>query len=309
MRLRVAAALAAVLLTTLADAAFAQAWRGMGRVAGKVVDESGQPVEGVTVKAMLQSAGNAGPESRSNKKGEWAVAGIARGNWALDFAKEGYETKSISVSVSEYQRVPPMEIVLKKAVATVDPNVEIKDQLTKAAALMNAKQYAEARAIYEDLSSKYPQVTQFRPLIARTYYGEGNKAKAIELLREASEADPDNVEVRLLLGNTLMEEGQADEGRKILEAIDEAKVSDPMIYVNVGIGMINQGKHADAVTWFDKAIARFPDQPDAYYYRGVSKLSLGNAAGAKEDLEKYVSIAPADAAELEMAKKIIESIK
>jgi tetratricopeptide (TPR) repeat protein len=293
----------------MAATAGAQDWRGMGRVGGKVVDEDGKPIEGVTVKAMLPSAGNAGPESKSNRKGEWAVGGIARGAWALDFIKEGYETRSISVNVSEFQRIPPMEVVLTKAVPVVDPNEEIKQQLTEAAGLMNAKQYAEARAIYEELTAKYPEVTQFEPLIARTYYGEGNRAKAIEHLRSASDRDPENVEVRMLLGNILVEEGQAEEGRRILESIDESKVSDPTIYLNVGIEMINEGKHADAITWFDKAIARFPNDPDAYYYRGISRLSLGDGAAARADIEKYVSIAPADAPEMEMAKKILEGIK
>jgi tetratricopeptide (TPR) repeat protein len=302
--------LAVAVAAGVPDVSLAQAWRGMGRVAGKVVDEGGRPVEGVTVKAVLPSAGNAGPgEQKTNKKGEWALGGIARGEWALDFSKEGFQTQSISVSISEVSRIPPMTVALKKAAPVVDPNAEIKEQLTKAAQLINTKQYAEARAIYEELSAKYPDVKQFRPLIARTYYGEGNKDKAIAELRAALAADPENVEVRMLLGNTLVEQGRAEEGRTLLESIEASSVTDPAIYVNVGIEMINKGQHAEAVAWFDKAIAQFPDSPDAYYYRGISNVSLGKAAAAKADLEKYVSLAPADAPELATAKKLVESLK
>ena len=304
-----AAGLGLLLALSVADAGYAQGWRGMGRVAGTVVDEDGKPIEGVTVKATLPSADNQGPEETSNRRGEWAIGGIARGNWALDFIKEGYETKSISVSISEYQRIPPIQIVLTKAAPVVDPNEVIKQKLVEAAGLMNARQFADARAIYEDLSAQYPAVTQFEPLIARTYYGEGNRAKAIEHLRSAAARDPDNVEVTLLLGNMLVEEGKVEEGRQFLESVDKSEVGDPVIYLNVGIEMINQGRHADAVTWFDKAIARFPDHPDAYYYRGISKLSLGNPADAKVDLEKFVSLAQPDAPELVTARKILESIK
>jgi Flp pilus assembly protein TadD len=300
--------MAFTLLLFMASAS-AQEWRGMGRIAGKVVDESGKPIDGVSVKAMLPTAGNQGPQVKSNAKGDWAVAGISRGGWALDFIKEGYETKSVSVSLSEGQRIPSMEIVMTKAVAVVDPNAEIKEKLTEASRLMNGKQFAEARTIYEELSARYPDVTQFRPLIARTYYGEGDKARAIEHLRAAADKDPENVEVKLLLGNLLMEVGKADEGRQVLESVDESKVKDPIVYLNVGIGMINEGKHADAVTWFEKAIARFPQQADAYYYRGISKLSLGDRAAAKADLEKFLSLAPADAPEIKMAKQILESLQ
>ncbi len=301
--------LAAVLSAT---GAYAQDWRGMGRAGGKVVDDAtGQPIEGVTVKATLPRSGKRGPaESQSSSKGEWAVGGVASGEWALDFVKDGYETRSISLPISEGGNRRPMEIRLKKKAAPPpDPNVEIKAKLTEAAAKMDAKQFAEARAIYEELAAKHPEVKQFRPLIARTYYGEANKPAAIEQLRKAAAEDPENIEVRLLLGTTLMEDGKADEARQILASVDESKVTDPAVFLNIGIGLINDRKQAEAVTWFNKAIARFPQHPDAYYYRGISYLSLGKTAEAKADLEKYVSIAPADAPELATAKKILETIK
>ena len=283
----------------------------MGRVGGKVVDEeTGKPLDGVTVKAMLPTSGNRGPESKSNSKGEWAIGGVANGSWSLDFTKDGYETRSITIQISESGRIPPMEIKLKKKAAPVaDANVVVNAELVKAASLMNDKKYADARAIYTELAAKYPDVKQFRPLIARTYYGEGNKEAAITELRKAMEQDPANVEVKLLLGTTLMEAGKSDEARTLLAAVDEAKISDPVVFVNIGIGLINDRKHADAVPWFDKAIARFPQHPDAYYYRGISHVSLGKTAEAKADLTKYVSIAPPDAPELATAKQILQTIK
>ncbi|MEX2271251.1 MAG: tetratricopeptide repeat protein [Vicinamibacterales bacterium] len=298
-----------LLALVFATGAAAQEWRGMGRVGGKVVDESGQPVAGVTVKAALPRAGNRGPENKSNSRGEWAVGGIAGGEWALDFVKDGYDTRSITVSVTESSRLPPMEVVLKKKAAVAEPNVEIRDKLTQAAGLMNSRQFAQARTIYEELAAKYPEVKQFRPLIARSYYGEGNKDAAIEHLRQALAQDPGNVEVTLLLGNTLMEQGHADEARQMLASIDESKVADPAVFLNAGIALLNDKKTADALPWFDKAITHFAGHPDAYYYRGISYLSLGKTPDAKADLEKFVSMAPADAPELATAKKILETMK
>ena len=299
-------------LVGAAGSASGQEWRGSGRVGGYVLDDgTGQPLEGVVVKATLATSGNRGPDpSKSKKNGEWAVGGVSRGDWAIDFSRDGYETRSISVQISEGGRIPPMEIRLKKKAAEApDPNVEIKTQLMSAAEMMKAKQYAEARKVYEDLAAKHPQVKQFRPLIARTYYAEGNKTRAIEELRRAASEDPDNAEVRLLLGNTLMEDGKQEEARQILSALDDSKVTDPAIFLNAGIALVNERKHAEAVAWFDKAIARFPQHPDGYYYRGIANLSLAKTAEAKADLEKYVSIAPKDAPELATAKKILESIK
>jgi len=298
-------------LLMLVATAHAQDWRGMARAGGKVVDEeSGKPIEGVTIKAMFPQSGNRGPENKSNAKGEWAIGGVASGMWAVDFIKDGYEIRSISVAIAEGGGRRPMEIRLKKKAAPApDANAEVTAKLVEAAAMMGNKQYADARVIYEELAAKHPEVKQFRPLIARTYYGEGNKALAIEHLRKAVEQDPANVEVQLLLGNTLMETGKAEEARQVLAAVDDSKVTEPTVYLNIGIGLINDNKQAEAVSWFDKAVARFPEHPDAYYYRGISHLSLGKTGEAKADLEKYVSIAPPDAPELATAKTILETIK
>ena len=308
MTCRILSALTLVL--SLTSAAAAQEWRGVGRVGGRVVDEAdGKPIAGVTVKAMLPRSDNRGPETKSNARGEWAVGGIAGGDWALDFSKDGYETKSISVTVMESSRLPPMKIELRKAVKTTAPTEEIRLKLTEAAALMNNKQFAQARAIYEELTAKYPEVKQFRPLIARSYYGEGDKKAAIVHLRQALTQDPGNIEVMLLLANTLMEDKQPEEARKVLASIDESKITDPIVLINAGIALLNDKKTEEALPWFDKAVTRFPAYPDGYYYRGISHLSLGKTAEAKADLEKYVSIAPADAPEVATAKKILETLK
>lgn len=297
------------LAMTMASAADAQVWRGMGRIAGKTVDEAGKPIAGVTVKAGLASANGDGPTATSNAKGEWVIGGIGTGEWVITFTKEGYETARVPLRFSESMRLPPREIVLTKVVVVVDPNEEIRARLVEAAELMNTRRYAEARAVYEALAAKYPDVPQFPPLIARAYYGEGNRAKAIEHLRVAVDKAPDNVEVKLLLGNILMEDGKAEEARQVLATVDETKITSPTAYLNVGIAMINDGRHADAIVWLDKAIARFPNEPEAYYYRGISRLSLGRTPEAKADLEKFVTIAKPDAAELPLAKKILDSLK
>jgi tetratricopeptide (TPR) repeat protein len=297
-----------VVVAVLAGAVLSGQTRGIGRVAGKVTDDSGKPIEGVVVRGTL-AAGGKPMTTKTNNKGDWALGGIAPGTWNLDFEKEGWEPRSVSVPVAEMTSIPPMKVELKPAAAKIDPNVELKAELEKAAALLEQQKYADARAVYESLLAKYPQVTQLHPMIARTYHGEKNLDKAIEHLRIAAEKNPDNVEARLLLGNTLVEAGKADEGKQVLSTIDPAKITDPTVLLNVGITLMNQGKASDALTYFDQAVTRFPAQADGYYYRGVANLQLQKNAEAKADLEKFVGLAPPDAPELAMAKKILEQLK
>jgi predicted Zn-dependent protease len=302
--------LAVVLMLVVPGLALAQEWRGQGRIAGKIMDEAGVALEGVVIKATLPSSENRGPgPQKSNAKGDWSIGGISGGSWVVEFSKDGYKTRTMTVPVSEVNRLPPGTIVLEKVVVVVDPNDVIRDRLTVAAGLMTAQKYAEARAIYEALSKEYPTVKQFKPLMARAFHGEGNTTRAIELLKEVVADEPELVEVKVLLGTLQIGAGQMAEGQATLDSIDAARVTDPTVFVNIGISLMNDKKPADAITWLTKGVTTFPKDASAYYYRGIAQLSLGNTAEAKADLEKFVSIAPADASELATAKKILETIK
>jgi tetratricopeptide (TPR) repeat protein len=305
----------ALILLLVASTAAAQAWRGQGHLSGKVTDEKGQPIEGVVVKLSLP--GTTGEvEQKTDKKGEWAVGGIGRGNWNIDFTKKGFETRHISAPVQEMNRMPTIETTMKKA---DDPNEIIAAGIKQGSDLVNQKKYPEARAVYEGLLAKYPQAYQLDQFVARTYYLEGQPAKAIEVLQAAVAKKPDVIELRLLLGSLLLEAGKADEGKQVLAAVDESKITDPALWVNFGITMMNKNQTAEAAAYFEKAIAKFPQAPDAYYYHGITLVQLASAQGqeaqkadrlaqAKADIQNFLQLAPT-APEAETAKKILEQLK
>ena len=110
MRIMKQAFIVVLALILCASVASAQSWRGMGRVSGKVMDEEGKPIEGVTVKLNLPNAG--GTQIKTNKKGEWQIGGLSRGEWQIDFELPPYEPRRITVSVAELSRVPLVEIKL-----------------------------------------------------------------------------------------------------------------------------------------------------------------------------------------------------
>lgn len=105
--------LSAFLFYTIAAASLSAQIRGLGRLDGTVVDESGAPLPGVSVKAPL--VGGGAIEATTDEKGEWAVRGIGRGEWKIEFRKEGYVTVVAKVLLErEIDRVKPIKIVLKK---------------------------------------------------------------------------------------------------------------------------------------------------------------------------------------------------
>jgi predicted Zn-dependent protease len=293
--------------TLVAGTAAAQV-RGDGRLYGKVVDQQGQPLQDVQVKAVM--SGQPQPlQAKTNKKGEWTIIGLGAGQWTLEFSKEGYESQKGPVDVDESGRTAPINVTLAKGAPTVDPNAEIQEQAQKANALMQQEKFADARKIFEDLLIKYPSVYQLHAYIAQAYAGEKNYDKAVEHLRVAVEKEPNNADMKMLLGDLLIEKGDKAEGQQIMMSVDLTQVKNPLPLINVAISQINENKTDDAIALLTKIATQFPNQVETYYYRGRAYIAAKKMAEAKADLEKYVSMAPADAPQMADAKKILEQLK
>jgi predicted Zn-dependent protease len=299
---------ALLLLFTLAATGAAAQVRGEGRVAGKVVDDGGQPLQDVQVKATM--TGQTQPvQTKSNKKGEWAVNGIAGGEWTFEFTKDGFDPQSGKVTVDEAGRTPDITVKMPKHVDRVDPAVELNNKAQEGMTLMQAQKFVEARKIFEDLLVKYPDVHQLNAYIAQTYAGENNVPKAIEYMRTASDKDPGNAEMRLVLADLIMEQGDKPAALAMMKEIDITKIKNPLPFINASISLINENKPDEALEMLNKVAGQFPNQAETYYYRGRAYVAAKKLPEAKADLEKFVSMAAPDARELPDAKKILEQIK
>jgi tetratricopeptide (TPR) repeat protein len=291
-----------------ASVVFAQGTRGTARVAGKVVGADGKPIEGVEVRAQMAGESQI-MTAKTNDKGEWSINGIASGDWTLDFVKEGLETVQRVAKVAEGARVNNLNLTMAPGKPKTDPNAEIQKEAARAEELLKAGQNAEARKVYEALLVKYPEVVQLNNLIARTYAAEGNNAKAIEHARMTLAKDPNSVETKLLLAYLLQATGEKDESTKILNSIDVSTAKDPILFINVAINQINDGKTEEAIALLTKLAAQFPNEANIFYYRGLAYLRQQKMAEAKADFEKFVAANPPNSEkELAEAKKILEQM-
>src|SRR5690606_37111461 len=102
-----------VIVGLLAGSAAALAQiKGIGRLNGKVVDSGGTAIEGVSVRLRQ---GTDVLETKTDGRGEWVLAGVARGSWMLAFEKDGYETKVVRVVVEkELLRTDPIKVTLTR---------------------------------------------------------------------------------------------------------------------------------------------------------------------------------------------------
>lgn len=101
-------------LTTLLPSGVSAQLRGLGRIAGKVTDGGGAPLSGVAIKATLPGM-TGSIDSTSDDSGDWAVGGMAKGEWDVVFEKSGYAPRRAKVILpAEMAKVPPIVVAMQK---------------------------------------------------------------------------------------------------------------------------------------------------------------------------------------------------
>jgi tetratricopeptide (TPR) repeat protein len=306
-KLSVAAAVLA-----LAVPAWAQDWRGgQGRLEGRVLDPDGKPIDGASVK--LELPGRGGTTIKTNKKGQWAILGIAAGQWAIDIEAPGYAVKKITVSLSsESDRVPPVETKLDKAVAA-GPPPEIMDALKNADAAFEAGRFEEARVQYEKaladpkIAAQPQAVKALHMRIARSLSQEGNIDKELEHLQAILDADPGDTNAINIMAQESIKAGKVEKGMELLNKLDSSAIKDPAIFYNVGVMLLNQQKPENAVEYFTKTVAVDPTYVDGYLQRALTYLQLNKMTESKADFKKVLEL-QTDGPQAETAKKALEQL-
>ena len=310
---------ASALSLTVAALAAGQGWhQGKGRLEGTVTSVKGEPITGATVALRLEGQG---PDLKTDKKGHWAILGINGGEWELDVSAPGYQSRKITVKVSEVTRIPAMAIQLEPEVQQQPVQQEVPitvggkaisteaaEALEKGDAASKARNYAEAQANYLKALPELPDNVSLLRNLALAYYFDNKPDEALKYARQTVDKDPENQSALLMICELELQKGNLDAGQQALSKVSEEKITSPAPYLNLGILFYNKKRPAEAEENFSKAIAKKSDLAEAFFYRGLARYQLKRTAEAKADLEKFIELDPSGK-DAETAKEILKSMK
>jgi tetratricopeptide (TPR) repeat protein len=274
-------------------------WKGKADVSGKILDEAGKGVEAkiTLVHAELKS----GFFVMTKKNGEFQAKDMKAGEWKVMIEAPKYVTVVQTVQVTEAKNAPI------EARLAIDKTPEL---IAKGEELFKAGQFAQARAEYQKVLEAHPEAAgDVNRAIAFTYGRERNHAEALKYLDLAIAAKPTDTMLLQLAAASAMETNDFTRAMGYAGKIDDTLLTESSPLVNLGVNLLNKRQAAHATTIFDRAIARFPAEPESYYYRALSALQTQNTANAKADLEKFIALARPDAPELVQAKELLSKIK
>lgn len=296
----------ALLIILAAGLALAQSYRGQGRLRGKVADEAGQPLAGVTVK-VFSVKGQDGFEVKSNAQGEWTANYIRGGGYNLDFLKTGYEPRSISVTITESSNNPPVEVKLKKAAGLLITD-DLKAELEAGNKLFEEKKYEEACKVYEDLLAKNPEATIIYQNVGNCRFELQQYDLAEAAYQRVLEKEPGNAAIMLLIGNCYANRDQADKAMEWYNKIEFEKITDPTVLFNIGLSFAKQSKFEDALKYYKRSVEVQKDFLDGYYQLGLTYLQLGKNAEAIDAFESYLKI-DADSGRADQVRGFLDFLK
>lgn len=282
-----------LLLAAAAVPASAQAWKGKGRLHGKIVDPDGKPYAGAKITLHLLDQPELGPEPlTSDAKGRWSYLGLTGGKWQIRVETEEYLLSEGTLKVNE-SGAPgqPITIALEAPSPAQVQNAAF-DDVERGNELFAAGKYGEARAAYELAMETIGAGDQPAVLrgIAQTYRFEEQNDKALATLEQALELDPDDVGTLKLVVNVLLAEGRNADAEPYLARLPAETKLDAASRLNMGIELYNGSDLDGALKHFDQAIADFPEEADGYYYRGLCLLGKEDNAGAAAAFKRYLEI-------------------
>ena len=105
----------------------------------------------------------------------------------------------------------------------------------------------------------------------------------------------------------LGDEKKALEYQEKLKSFPDTEFSAEELY-NMGVVEANKGNDGEAAKYLEKATLAKPGFALAHYHLGLCYFRLSNGAGAKKELEKYLTMEP-EGDNAKTAKALLASIK
>jgi tetratricopeptide (TPR) repeat protein len=239
---------------------------------GKVLDPKKESLAGVEIQLRDVDTSRS-YYVKTNKKGEFKLAGLPHGIYQVTFKKEGYAPKedewrfTIRQDTMQKVEIPPVtlisEVELQEAMKLQEMQGEIKEAFDK----IRQKDYDRAIPMLKDVLAKDPKDSNALYLLGMSYSKKQMYPEAIEALTQVVELVP----------------------------------KFPAARFELAICYQNQGDKDKALEHYQKTLELDPGNPDAAYNAGLILFGLNRVDEALVLFEKALSLRPGDSAYLEMA--------
>ena len=303
--------LVVVALTLAACVAATAAHAQQGVARGKVVDEKGQPVAGVTVKLEFLGGFERQYQAETDDQGRYQLL-VSPGRYEITASKEGYQGAFLQHTIipGPPSRVPDLPIVRQETAkaAAVEAD-EVLGPLKRAMELTQAGRIEEAEAAYKEVLANDPTMVEAHYNLGTIYLGQKDYAAAEGEFRQIIDLSPETGEAYSALSRVYQEQGDNERALEVLAQGVERKPEDVRMQLNLGILYNNAQRPEDAEVTFKKVEALDPQFVRVQYFLGSLALNRGDTEEAVARYQRYMAEAPEDAQDRATVKALLEQIQ
>ncbi len=305
-----------VILLFTSSPLFPQAGAGRGRISGEVVDETGNPVVSAKLTLQFQENEEIVRETTTDKKGKWRIGGLGSGLWRITVSAEGFIPYQKTINVSQLERNPYLNIVLKKAEEQffeTAPEIGLFEEGNK---LFREERFEEAVAAFKKFLEKNPDLYQVHFSLGNCYKEMRDTEQALkeyqivlENVEERNEKDKKlKAKTLAAIGECYLKTEEMDSAQDYFKQSLELSPDDEILAYNVGEIYFAHQKLDGAIEYFKLASQIKPEWSDPYYKLGLVYLNKNESEKAIEYLSKFLEKEP-DSARSVNVKNIIDYLK
>ena len=294
---------------TLALVTPALAQRAGGRVRGRVTDQAGAPLEGVTVTADKPDNATGALTATTNDGGNWSILGFTNDTWTFTFEKAGYSTEIVDSVIKTLARNANMLVILGEVQPSTVAETASAAGFIEGNRLYDAGDYAGAIAEWEIFYGENPQIFQIQVNIGNAHREMGDLEKARASYQAVLEYDPGETRALYNLGELAVRDEDFEGALPYFETVVELSPDDPAVFFNIAEIYFDQRQTERAAAYYQRALEADPTFLRAQAQLGYAYVNMGDMAQAVAAFERYLEIAPADDSEAPVVRDIVSALK
>ena len=159
-------------------------------------------------------------------------------------------------------------------------------------ALGGKDQFEEAETMLRDALTVHPDKQYVHNNLGSLLRKTGRQLDAKNHFKKAIEISPGYFDGLLNFGNICLDLDEVETAWPALLKAHNLLPNDPRPFNGLGTVKRKEGKFAEAIEYYDKAIELFPNYALAYYNKGMTQRQSGDLEGGILSLQKSLEISP-----------------
>jgi Flp pilus assembly protein TadD len=167
------------------------------------------------------------------------------------------------------------ESALQPRSSAAEPQLSTEDWLARAMELYKKGHLKEAGAIYQSLSTSYPDHVELMNVLGVINAKQGNTEEGVRLLKRAISIQPNYADAYFNLGLTMQLAAKYAEALPFYNKAIEINPNYNLAYCHRGLTLYHLGQYNDALANFETSIRLLPNYSKSYHNLSIIKLLLG----------------------------------